>query len=786
MSSGQPEFGSRLGRYLIEQMGGGTDLLSRGHAYPAWTEADGREPPAHQDLLEYWRIFRVHKLLMLAFALLGLLIALTFSLYQRPVYRAHTSITIQDLNENFLNLKEDPTSRTPAAPTDSYFQTQVQILHSESLLRRVVDKPSIAQALAQQETKSRRLDWRKYLGFPKSPAPGDRQHQQLIEQVASQLTVRSSGETRLVEVYFEAADPQLAADFTNTLISEFVEQSHQMRWESTQRTAEWLAGHLNDMKLNLENAEGELQAYARVSGLLFSGQGNVAEEKLRQVQGDYSKAQVERAEKQSKYESAINKPIESLPEALDDPTLREYGLRLSQLRQQKAQLTSELTPAHYRVLEVQSQIDELRSTLETHRVNVMRRTANEYESARRREELLARAYHQQAQLVSIQAEKAIHYDTLKHEVDTSRQLYDTLLQRVKQAGLTAAMRASNLLVVDAAKPPLLPYRPNYPVNLALGLLIGMFLGVGLSILRERFNNQNIAAPGVAPAYLNLPELGAIPVAAISSASFVRGLFSGRNRFNVATLSLNGNRSGDNQLCKASLDKGAAQSSELLMMAEAFRATLASILLPSFGTLPPRVIVVTSPRQNAGKTTVTSNLGIVMAEMGRRVLLIDGDLRNPRLHDVFQMANNWGLCDVVRSNNPIGSSGLLQIVRHTEVPGLDLLPSGRTRELPSHLLYSPRIAELLQRLREEYDLVLVDSPPTMQFADARVLGRLADAVVLVIRSGQTTFGLAQLALQRFAEDHTHVLGTVLNSWDPRSSGDSDYTYSYREYVQRYDS
>jgi receptor protein-tyrosine kinase len=195
-------------------------------------------------------------------------------------------------------------------------------------------------------------------------------------------------------------------------------------------------------------------------------------------------------------------------------------------------------------------------------------------------------------------------------------------------------------------------------------------------------------------------------------------------------------------------------------------------------------VVTSPRQNAGKTTVTSNLGIVMAEMGRRVLLIDGDLRNPRLHDVFQMANNWGLCDVVRSNNPISSCGLLQIVRHTDVPGLDLLPSGSPRELPSHLLYSSRIAELLQRLREEYDLVLVDSPPTMQFADARVLGRLADAVVLVIRSGQTTFGLAQMTLQRFAEDHTRVLGTVLNSWDTRSSEGSDYTCGYREYVQRH--
>src|SRR6202022_2837517 len=130
----------------------------------------------------------------------------------------------------------------------------------------------------------------------------------------------------LVDVYFDAEDPQLAANFTNTLIKEFVEQSHEMRWDSTQRTAEWLAAHLNDMKLNLENAEAQLQAYARVSGLLFSGQGNVAEEKLRQVQADYSRAQVDRAEKQAKYESAITKPIESLPEALDDPTLREDGL----------------------------------------------------------------------------------------------------------------------------------------------------------------------------------------------------------------------------------------------------------------------------------------------------------------------------------------------------------------------------------------------------------------------------------------------------------------------------
>jgi polysaccharide biosynthesis transport protein len=239
MGNGQQEFESRFGRYLVEEMGSKAGLLSRRHVDPApWAQAErGGELPAHHDLLDYWRIFRVRKFMILGFVVAGLVIALMFSLHQRPVYRAHTSIDIQDLNENFLNLKEDPTSRNPAAgPSDPYFQTQIQILHSESLLKRVIDKPSIAQALAQQGSKGQWLNWRKHVADPKNQPPANQE--QLIEQVASQLTVRSSGETRLVDVYFDAPDPQLAADFANTLISEFVEQSHEMRWQSTQQTAE--------------------------------------------------------------------------------------------------------------------------------------------------------------------------------------------------------------------------------------------------------------------------------------------------------------------------------------------------------------------------------------------------------------------------------------------------------------------------------------------------------------------------------------------------------------------
>jgi capsular exopolysaccharide synthesis family protein len=695
----------------------------------------------------------------------GVLLALVFSSLQRPIYRAHTSIAIQDLNENLLNLKEDPTAINRAEPSESYFQTQVQILQSESLLERVVEKPAIAQAIYQEKPQSRRMVWREFLGLHEVVPPRNRQ--QLIESLASRLMVRSSGETRIVQVYFEDGDPRLAADFSNTLVNEFVEQSHQMRWESTQRTAEWLAAQLNGMKSNLEAAEAQLQAYARSSGLVFFEKGNIAEEKLRQVQEEYSKAQVERAEKQARYETALNKPLESLPEALDDPTLRDFGLKLAALQQEKAQLTSELTPAHYRVRQVQAQIDELKSALETQRANVVRRTANEYHSTRRREKLLAIAYDQQAKTVSEQAQKAIHYDTLKHDVDTSRQLYDTLLQRVKQAGVAAAMRASNILVVDKAKPPLLPYRPNYPLNSALGLLISMFFGTGMCLLRERLTRR-IMAPGVAPAYLNVPELGAIPKAT-EPAFHLSKLLQPEERSPGVIPGLSGNGESGNGSLNA---RFVVAHSEQTVVAEAFRATLTSILLPTLDDvllptlerLSRRVIVLTSPGPGAGKTTVTSNLGIAMAEIGRRVLLVDADLRRPHLHHIFRLSNSWGLCDVLRADDLVENHGVFQMARHSDVSGLDVLTSGDARGNLAHLLYSPRLARLLSKAGREYDLVLVDAPPAIQLADARVLGRLADGVILVIHAGRTTREAAVFCCQRFAEDGARVLGTILNSWD----------------------
>ena len=759
-----------------------TDLHLGTPAHSDWIHPGRYGLPASQDVVNYRRILWLKKFFILGFALLGLLLALSFSFLQRPVYRAHASIAIQDLSENFLNLKEDPTAINPAGPAKSYFQMQVQILQSESLLQRVIEKPTMARALAHEQIRGRGFDWRKYLDFP-DPAP-KRDPQITFENVASRLSVRSFGETRLVQVQFDSADPKLAADFTNTLVNEFVDYSHQMRWESTQRTAEWLTAHLSEMKTNLENDETQLQSYARDSGLLFSEKGNVAEDKLRQLQEDYSRAQVERAQKQAKYETAMTKPSDSLPEALDDETIRDLGLKLAELRQQKAQLASTLTAEHYKVRQIQAQIDELASALEIQRKNVVQGAADEYLSARRHEELVARAYEQQTKTVSEEAQKAIHYDTLRHEVDTSRQLYDALVQRVKQAGIAAAMRATNILIVDKAKPPRLPYRPNYPLNCALGLLFGVAIGGGFTILRERLN-ESIVSPGVAPTHLNLPELGTIP--AIATPAFrIRGFFSPQDNL-VGSIPGSKQNGGNGKLVRIGLVEGGANRAEVFMLLEAFRATMASLLLPVFeGSSAPGVIVLTSPEPGAGKTTVTCNLGIAMAEIGRRVLLVDADLRRPTLHERLGLPNSWGLCDVLSSKHSINQIGVTGIARHTDVPGLDLLPSGAMRKNSSHLLYSARVLELFKRLREEYDFVLIDTPPITLLADARALARSADGAVLVIRAGQTTLAQAQLAVRRFAEDGTRVLGTVLNGWDPKTAGGTEYGDSYIQCKKKYQS
>src|SRR6267142_2448381 len=408
--------------------------------------------PAHDDLLNYWGILVRQKLTLLRFAGAGLLTAILISLLQTPLYRARTSLEIQDFNDNFLDLKSvDPTSSSGNYnAAESYVETQMKILQSESILERVINKLNMDEAPPATGLSAFAARVARMLG--RSRVSRSPEKEELVRRAARSLTVSTSGQTRLLEVLYESPDPKLAAEFANTLVSEFIEQSQEMRWKSTQRTAEWLTSHLDEMKTKLEQSEAQLQDYVRTSGLtVTSDKQNLAENGLKQLQAELSKAQADRIASQAKFEEAKNKPADSVPEISDDPTMREYRQRMTELQRQYAELSATLTPEHYKVQRVQAQITELQFNMLQERSNIQRRIGNEYSAALRREKLLSQADAEQEKVVADQSSKAIHYDTLKREVDSTRQIYEAMLQRGKQAGLATAMRASNVLVVDPAK-----------------------------------------------------------------------------------------------------------------------------------------------------------------------------------------------------------------------------------------------------------------------------------------------------------------------------------------------
>jgi len=721
------------------------------------------EDPGPGLLLEYWQILQRRKGILILMIFLGLALSLLFTLPQRPIYQARGCIEIQNLNENFMNTRNvSPTADDGSSnASGSVLRTQVRILESESLLDRVATKLDLGNKLW-SEGGSGLSAWRRNLGLDARRQALTREQTRSL--VAKNLKISSEVNTRLVEISYDSTNPQLAADFVNTLTAEYVQQNFESHWKTTQQTSEWLTRQMEDIRIKLEKSDDQLQQYAHDSGLLFTSEkDNVAEDKLRELQEELSKAQADRVATQSKYELVSTASPESLPEVLDDATLKEYQVKLTDLRRQLAEISSSLTPAHPAVKKVQAQVTTLESALEKERTNIIQRIRNEFAAAQRRERLLAGNYASQAHLVSEQAAKVTHYNILKREVDTNRQLYDSMLQNVQQASMTAALGASNIRVVDSAQPPAHPYKPSLISNSALGLLAGAFFGITLVVIQERAD-RTIRGPGNTTTYLDVPELGAIP-AAEAEESLVFAYYRKEK-------SLESENSENSKPLQVELVTSNRRNSPL---AEAFRATLTSILY-SGGDIGdrPRVIVVTSANPREGKTTVASNLALAFAEVGQSfgrpsALLIDADMRRPRLHEIFGVPNQWGLSDLFE-----GKKGMFY---ETVFRNLCLLPSGPLPSNISGLLHSRSMVEFLKRMREEFHTIIIDTPPMLYMPEARILGRMADGVILVVRSAHTMMEAALAANQRLAADGTRVLGTILNQWDPRKTNDYGHGYGY---------
>lgn len=707
--------------------------------------------------------------------ILGSVIGIALTLIQKPVYEAHLSLEFHDMSTELAGLSPDSRNAIAGNITiDKYIETKAEILRSRSLISSVIDKlPAdnieakssnvLVELLKRQ--KHRLQYWLMMKNVPWFQ-PID-QREEAIDSAANGLTVNTSPTTRVVELTYTAQTPQNAALFLNTLAEQFITDNVSSRWQATRQTANWLTQQGIEFRNDLQRLEQQLEKASRSASLIGTSekQDNVAAERLRQLQAELSLAQNDRIRRQTAFEAVKSVNPDTLPEMSADKEFTEHTSRRAELQQQRAELLTIYTVDNPKVTRLTTQLSELELIIQRQRENVIQRISNEYETAKRREELLSSAFSQQAIVVSGHAAEQAHYNLLKNEVETKRQIYNDMLHRVQDAGVVSAIRANNIQIIDRASIPSRPSKPR-PVLNVLGFTMIGFLTSALILYTKERTNQSIRYPGDASILLGVPELGVIPAAGLiktepSSKESRQLIF---NKITLVDIVSPQTNETDNRHTFPELHSWYERPS---LMSESFRSALTSLQCISYTHKRASVIAITSPEAGSGKTTILSNLAISMSEIGQRVAILDFDFHRPRLHNIFNIANINGLSDILQGSTDISSYPTNDLLNKTDIPGIFVMPSGTATMNTSTLVRSNRFEQLLERLRTEVDMVLIDTPPSLVVSDTRVIAKKADGVLLVVRSNYTDRERASIAIEQLRQDGCRVLGSVLNDWRPKS-------------------
>ena len=537
------------------------------------------------------------------------------------------------------------------------------------------------------------------------------------------------------------------------MVNTYVEDNYRTRYESTMQASDWLAKQISDLQLRVETSQEKLVRYQRENGILgIDEKQNIVTQKLDDLNKNLTEAEADRIAKQAAYESAMSGKLDQLNEPND---LTSHLLEQeAALRLQYAQLTTTFGPNYPKTLEVKNQIDQTQRSIATEAQRMVKRSQASLVAAQARESMLRTALDEQKVEANELNEKAIDFSILKRDLDANRTLYEDLLQKLKEAGVAAGLRSSNIRVVDVARVPAKPAVPNLPRNLALSLAIGLVGGVVLSFVIETLDNT-VQTPDQVQAITGIPSLGLVP-----ESKLLEGV---RNVPRLAHASLPTGE-GSNQLV--------TQLRPNSDIAESYRTVRTSILLSS-AVRPPRVMMFTSPLPQEGKTTTSVNMAVVLAQRGVRVLLIDADMRRPSVHTAFGIPNSAGLSSLLA-----GLDQYEKVIHSFEgQPNLFIMSAGPIAPNPAELLGSERMRNLLTRVRAEFDHVILDTPPVIPVTDPAVLSAMVDAVLLVVRSGKTTKNALRHARDVLFQINAPVMGTIVNAANMRSPDYYYYNYYY---------
>ncbi len=722
---------------------GSLELLSPSSRLPAW-DLSPREP----HLYDYLLILRKHQWLILSFMLAVVSITAIGTFRMQPVYVATSRIEIDRETSNILPFQN---TDDYMVDTENYIETQAKILTSETLALQTIRSGILSgQAdFAGDPSASDALTTGSLANLKPPPELG---------AFLGSLSVKRVPNSRLMDVSFESTNPLQAAQIVNSHIKNFIEQNFQSRYEATTRASTWLTDQLNELKIRVEKAEDARITYERQNQIwALDDKQNVTTQRLADLNKQLTDAQSERMRKQSMFEFAKAGDIDSVPQIRDNSAVQDLLRKRADINNQFIDASTQYGPNFPKVQRLQSQLKEFDASIDKEKKAVMARLQSEYAEARQREQLLSQALDQQKTEVNQMSERMVQYSILKREAEANKALYDGLLTKLKEAGISAGLRSSNIRVVDPAMVPTYPARPAKTRNIALSFVIGLVGGIGLALLREYMDNT-VKSPDDIEALVRLPSLAVVPAFSESNGDRPRSKL-------LKGASTNGH---DKRI------ELVAQHLPKSQMSEAFRALRTSLLL-SQADHPPQVILVTSALPREGKTTAAANLAVTLAQLGDRTLLIDADLRKPGIGRLLSLGSGKyaGLSSFLA-----GVSSLdLVTIQHPAIPNLSAIPTGPLPPNPADLLSSHKLDDAITELRTKFKFIVIDSPPIMAATDAVILSVKADGVLLVVRSGETPKEAFTRTRDLLLSVKAHLLGVVLNAVDSTAP---DYYYSYRYY------
>lgn len=742
--------------------------------------------PEDLALSEIWSILWKRKLTLMVCMAGMLALALAVSLIMTPKYEAISVIEVNRDNADMLGL--DHLEGMAGGISDSLDysitqQTLARELQSDSLALEVAEQ----RGLEEIPLKPGWLDWigtawtrafgssiaddaraKAELMLPLEKAPLRRQ--KIYEMFAKSLKVKIVSGTRLIEVHFQSPKPQVAVDVANTLVSDSMETYFRTHYAATAQASDWLSKQLADLKSQVEESQEKLNALKKEAGIMGTDEtNNVVTAKLEELNKELTAAEANRILKETVYHLTQSGSAELISSTAGSNLIGSSGgsaslnplaflqsLRAQEadLKGQYAQAAAKYGAAYPKLLQLDKQVKDLEASIQAEIQKLGARVENDYLAARDAETLLRASFDQQKAEANKLNDKAIQYTILKREVESGRKLYDDLLTRLKEAGVLAGLRSSKIIVVDPARTPAKPARPSYPLNLGLGLVVGVLGGLALVFVKEGLDNT-VHTPKQVETISALPLVGIVP-------ELVSGMEGYRRRY-----------------LKRRPDECIMLTHPASQMAEAYRGLRTSLLFSSVG-LPPQVIVITSPLPLEGKTMTSLNMAIALAQQEHKVLLIDADLRRPALHHRMKIDLAPGLTEFLTAENGAKS----EFVQYPHVPNLLLLPAGAGPAYPAELLGSKRVGELIDSLRGQFDFILIDTPPVLAVTDAVVMSIHADAVLLVVRSNRTTKQALLRGVEALMRANANIM-VLVNGVDTKSLDYYQY-YGHRgpELAQRY--